>query len=279
MTELKDLLFDVEMIDNPVKTNNEYSKMIVANIDGEKNHLNYCSPRFMLLKNIDVFPVIENMLIDANCGFIKAYSMNDDKTAFHAQYIIKEKNGINLGVDVGGKGDKIYPTALIDNSYNGMSQGSLTFGFFRLICSNGLVIPLEGKEETNYQIKGKHTQRLSFSFGMLVNKIDLFLNQQSRMKEKFEVLTDRIVPTYEERVLEVLVANDISTSVEQFKAIANTIRNESNQLGTKVNDFLIYNGINSHIFKGIDKNGNKSKAQPEVKRKLDKKVFSYMMAN
>lgn len=288
MTTLQDLLFPVFLCDNPKRTNSEYSKIVKAKINNEVWHLNYCSPIFNVLKNRDVFPVIENMLERAGCGFVKAYNMNDEKTNFNASYIIKEKNGVDVGIAVGGVrtdddgndiSDKIYPTALVDNSYNGKSNGSLTFGYFRMICSNGLIIPLEGKEESNFMIKGKHTPKLSFSFEQLLSKINLFLDTQEKMQKKFEVLTDRAVPTYEERILEVLVATDIATSDDQFRNIANVIAKESKELGTKVNDFLIYNGINGHIFKGENGLGNKSKALPEVKRKLDKKVFSYMVAN
>lgn len=288
MTTLNDLLFPVQMIDNPATTNSEYSKIVVADIDGLETHLNYCSPRFNLLQNVDVFPVIEQMLINAGCEFVKDYKMNDDMTSFHAQYIIKTYKGEDVGIVVGGVtidedgneiSDKIYPTAIVDNSYNGMQQGALTFGFFRMICSNGLVIPLEGKEETNFMIKGKHTKKLSFSFDLLLSKIELFFMSQDVMKKKFEVLVNRPTPTFEERVEEVLSATGVAASKEQFRTIATTIRKEATDLNTEVNDFLIYNGINAHIFKGEDSNGNKSKALPEVKRKLDKKVFNYMVNN
>lgn len=290
MTNLQDLLFDVEMIDNPKNTNSEYSKIVVGNIDGVETDLNYCSPRFNLLKNENVFPKIEEMLDNANCVFSKGYRMNEDMTTFHAQYIIHSKDGVNVGIDIGGTGDFIYPTAIVDNSYNGQTQGALTFGYFRMICSNGLVIPLEGKEESNFIIKGKHTKQLSFSFELLLTKINLFLDKQDKMQKKFEVLTDRIVPTFEERIVEVLSATNTAASKPQFVNIANTIRKEAKQLSEVVdengvsnfkgiNDFLIYNGINAHIYKGEDSEGNKSKALPEVKRKQDKKVFSYMMTN
>ncbi len=282
MTELKDLLFDVERIENPSKAVSAQSYQIVGFIDGENEEptiLNTCSERFNLKKNEDVFPVIENMLVDANCLFDKGYKMNEEKTTFHAQYIIKKKDGVDVGIDVGGYGDKIYPTAIVDNSYNGFAQGSLTFGYFRMICSNGLVIPLEGKEESNFIIKGKHTKKLDFSFDQLLAKINFFLAEQNKMQKKFEVLTDRIVPTFEERVVEVVTATGVNVSQEQFKAINETIAKEAKALGTNVNDFLIYNGINGHIYKGENLKGERTKALPEVKRKEDKKVFSYMLAN
>ena len=277
MTTLQNLLFPVRLIDNPNNTNSEYSKIVEGEIDGQVKHLNYCSPRFNLLQNSEVFPVIEEMLVNANCDFKKAYKINSDSTSFHAQYIIEKKDNKSLGINIGGNGDVCYPRVMVDNSYNGHTQADLTFGYFRLVCSNGLMLPLEGHEEKNFQIRGKHTEKLSLSFEQLIQKIDFFLSEQDTLKKRFEVLADRVVPNFEDRVIEVMNATNIATSKEQFNVITETIQKEAKHFNIPINDFLIYNGINAHIFKGVDSNGNKSKALPNVKRKTDKKVLNYML--
>lgn len=40
-----------------------------------------------------------------------------------------------------GKNDKVHPEMLIKNSYDGAGQFEVRMGIFRLVCSNGLVIP------------------------------------------------------------------------------------------------------------------------------------------
>ena len=51
-----ELCFPVELIDNPNKTNREYSKIVVGEVDGEDMDLNYCSPRYELVPNDMIFP-------------------------------------------------------------------------------------------------------------------------------------------------------------------------------------------------------------------------------
>ena len=288
MTELQDLLFDVKMIDNPLNAVSAQSKQIVATFEmpeglqgcPREKVLNTCSPTFNLLKNTDVYPVVEKMMEDAGIGFVKSYTMNKEKTVFHAVYILKELNGEDIGIDLGGNGDKIYCTLMVGNSYNGQKMGAFLFGYFRMICANGLVIPLEGKEESNLHIKGKHTKKLGLSFEELTEKIEEFVSINGVVKKKFEVLTDRMVVEFEERVLEVVSATGISVTQEQFKAINERIVKEAKELYKgDVNDFLIYNGINAHIYKGVDKNGKKRTALPEVKRTEDRKVFDYISNN
>lgn len=285
--KLKDFLFPVKMINNLKNSVSAHSKKIVATfpmeegIQGcsEEKELNSCSPTFNLLMNYLVFPIIERMLKRAKIKIIKSYKMNKEKTVFHAFYILKSLRGKDLGIDL-GNGDKIYPTLMITNSYNGQKMGAFLFGYFRMICANGIVIPLEGKEETNLHIKGKHTKRLNLSFLTLISKIKYFVSINETVKKKFNVLTDRMVPTFEERVLEVISATGVSVSQEQFKVINETIAKEAKDLyDGKVNDFLIYNGINGHIFKGVDKKGQKRTALPEVKRVEDRKVFEYIYNN
>ena len=88
MTTLNELLFPVQLIDNPATTNSEYSKIVVADMDGVQTHLNYCSPRFNLLQNVDVFPAIEEMLHNAGCEFSKGYKMNDDSTSSSLKMVL-----------------------------------------------------------------------------------------------------------------------------------------------------------------------------------------------
>ena len=288
MTELQDLLFDVELIDNPMNTNSEYSKIIKATFPngsklkrkhGKYKHLNYCSPTTNLVTNRATFPVIEKMLDDAKCEFSKSYKINDNLTVAHAVYIIYKVNGVDVGIDL-GNGDKIYPTLMLTNSYNGQKSVVILWGYFRMICANGQIIPLESEEVNNLQIKGKHTKKLDVSFGQLLEKLHGFLDVNEKVKERFNVLTDRMVVNYGERIEEVMNATKVGYSRDQFTGIYESIRAEADKLyNGEINDYLIYNGINALIFKGTDSKGNKNSALPEVKQTLDRKVFDYIMKN
>lgn len=226
-----------------------------------------------------LYPVIEKMLRKAKCKFTKSYKINKNQTVFNAVYIITKVRSKDVGIDL-GHGDKIYPTLMVGNSYNGLKMAAFLFGYFRMICSNGIVIPLEGKEESNLHIKGKHTQKLDLTFGDLVKKLRTFLKKNTKVKKRFKVLTDRMVVNYGERIEEVMNATKVGYSRDQFNGIYDSITAEAQKsYKGAVNDFLIYNGINALIFKGTDSKGNKNSALPEVKRKLDRKVFEFIMSN
>ena len=57
---LNDLIFPVELKDNPRKTNREYSKVVTGVVGGEEMDLNYCSPIYELVPNEMIFPKVED---------------------------------------------------------------------------------------------------------------------------------------------------------------------------------------------------------------------------
>jgi hypothetical protein len=59
---MNEILFPVQFIENSRKTNREYSRVVVGTIDGEEMDLNYCSPRYALVPNAEIFPEIEDIL-------------------------------------------------------------------------------------------------------------------------------------------------------------------------------------------------------------------------
>ena len=79
-----------------------------------------------------------------------------------------------------------------------------------------------------------------------------------------------------EELEEVLKATGQKPSKAQFAEIEATIRNESNKLydGVKVNDWLIYNGINEYIY-----NDDFNIKQPHVRQKEDQKVLDFVLFN
>lgn len=273
MTTLNDLLFDVEKIKNPAITNSEYSHIIKGNVNGQIMDLNYCSDRYELIPNKLIFPKVENELTNRNYKFTKSYHMVDN-VRFYSTYILEDKN-----LAIGSNNDIVKPMIKINHSYNGLTKYSITFGYFRLVCSNGMIIPVEGHEDKNLIISGRHTKEILNSLNSLWSKMDYFFNIQTTIKKRFEILTDRIIPNYSDRIEAVLNATALKPSKNQLEYINNTILNESKILKLPINDWLIYNGINAYIYKSVDAKGNKSKALPEKKREHDTKVLKYMLEN
>lgn len=201
---------------------------------------------------------------------------------FYAKYIILDVNGKSLDVNVGTKDnpDMIKPVIQIDHSYNGLNKYSFTFGYFRMICTNGLIIPAKGQEEKNLNIVGKHTVKIKESIDQLHEKIEYFITVNGLLTQRFKTLVERPLKNWVDRLESVLEAQKIKTTGNQLDVIKDTIKKEKAELNQKnVNDWLVYNGVNAHIYKGVNSKGETSKAAPEVKRKKDKDVFKFMLEN
>lgn len=277
ITTLKELLFKVEMA--PIKeklgmgsiSSTEYG--IFGEIDGNTILLNTCSDVYELVPNEKIFPVIEKILKKGNIPFDVTYKMIDH-SRFYADYTLKTG-----AVSVGNNKDKIYPVIRVTHSYNGLLKYKVIFGWFRLICGNGLVLPVEGKEEANVSIVGKHTKQILASLDQLMDKIKTFISNPDGMyTKKFETLANRWVNDWQTRIVEIMTVSGVGKrGYNQIEAI---LEAESDSLnGGRVNDWLIYNAFNYHIFNAKTSDGKEYATAPNLRYDQDKKVFDVIYKN
>jgi len=278
--ELKDLIFPVEVIDNPNRTNREYSKIVVGQIDGDEFDLNYCSPRYELVPNADIFPVVENILNAHGIAFTAEYN-HTNHARFYGSYVITDDR---FAYTMKGTNDKIRFIWNFQHSYNGLTKYKGIAGFYRLVCSNGLVVPIEEMDEYNLVIQGKHTSSILKSLEQFSQIMEHVTNNLGEIKKsivkKYEILGDANVKKPEDRVVEVLKANKIgiidNVRGNTMTEILGMIQKESNMTGLgyngKVSDWLVYNAINHYI-----NNDAFNIAPPEKRREIDSKVLEYML--
>jgi hypothetical protein len=292
-TTLKSLLFHVEkllvsdVLNADTISSTEYGIFGYPNGNGKRRGkpmlINTCSNVYELVPNSEVFPKIERMLRKSKIDYSVTYKMLDN-SRFYADYQLKTG-----GVSVGNRKDQIFPIIRVEHSYNGLLKYKLTFGWFRLICSNGLTVPVEGKEAENFTIVGKHTKQIKQSIETLFEKIEFFTKNSGKLVEKFNIIAERWVESWEERVISVVEASGVglrgakfNKKTEQFEGeIFDKIRQEANELYKgKVNDWLIYNGINYHIYNAVTKEGKPYDTAPNLRHDQDRKVFEtlYEMA-
>lgn len=277
---LNDLCFPVELIDNPNKTNREYSKIVTGIIDGEEFDLNYCSPIYELVPNEMIFPKVEEILNQHNIAFSVVYS-HTNNARFYGSYTIEDKR---FSYKMAGTNDEIKFIWNFQHSYNGLTKYKGVAGFFRLVCSNGLVVPVEEMNEYNLVIQGKHTSSILKSLDqfsqILTNVTDNLETVKTSIVKKYEDLGGVWVKKPEDRLKEVLQANKIAiienAKFNTLNDIMNNIMSEANNVGLgyngKVNDWLIYNGINQYIH-----DDDRNIAAPEKRRETDSKVLEYML--
>lgn len=276
---LADLIFPVELIANPDKTNKEYSRVVVGMVNGEKMSLNYCSNIYQLVPNEAIFPEIEKVLDDNNILYEKSYS-HIDHVKFFVEYKITDPR---FAYRMKGTNDNIVPLIRVQHSYNGLIKYRIIFGYFRFICENGLVIAVEELKKYNLVITGKHTKVILNSFKLLNKMLKNFTKNADTMiadiTSKYEILGGRWIKNPEDRITEVLKANKIAihdnSKASTMNFIMTKLRTEADhaELGYNghVNDWLIYNAINQYLYK----NGNIM--TPTVRMEKDSKIFEYML--
>ena len=277
---LDDLTFPVELRDNPRKTNREYSKVVTGIIGGEEIDLNYCSPVYELVPNESIFPKVEEIFRQHGIAFSVQYS-HTQNARFYGNYIIEDPR---FGYKMLGTNDVIKFIWNFEHSYNGLTKYKGLAGFFRTVCTNGLTVPVEEMKEYNLAIQGKHTAAIIHSLEefsqILVRVTDNLGEVKTAITGKYELLGGRWVSKPEDRIKEVLQASKINI-VENSKRntltdIQARIMSEANKTGLgyngKVNDWLIYNGINQYLH-----DDNLNIASPEKRRETDSKVLEYML--
>lgn len=274
------MLFPVEMRDEEMPSNSDYCKRIVGQINGGDFLLNQCSPVYELVPNIEIFPKIEEVLDNNGIKYVAKYT-HVKHVRFYADYTITDNR---YAYNMNGTGDTIQPMLRVQHSYNGLTKYRITFGYFRLVCSNGLVIPVKEMEEFNLVIVGKHTESIKLSF----KKLDIMLHNftqnakqiTTQITAKYEQLGGVWVANPQDRIAEVLKACDIAAvDNNKFNTIDNILERiekeaNSNALGYngKVNDWLIYNGINQYL-----NDNDRNIAVPEKRMETDSKVLEYLL--
>lgn len=278
--KLTDLTFPVELRDNPRKTNREYSKVVTGVIDGEEIDLNYCSPIYELVPCIDIFPKVEEIFFKQGIDFSVEYS-HTQNARFYGNFTIEDQR---FGYRIKGTNDIIKFVWNFQHSYNGLTKYKGIAGFFRTICTNGLTVPVAEMKEYNLVLEGKHTSAILHSlqeFEQILLKVTSNLGQvKTAITNKFEMLAERQVVNVQDRITEVLKSsNIIAVENSKLNTVANILAriekeaNDSN-LGYngRVNDWLIYNGINQYV-----NDNDMNIAAPEKRRETDSKVLEYML--
>ena len=254
-------------------SSSEYA--ILADIKGQNTILNTCSNRYELVTNDSIFGTIESTLQANGMEYEPEYEMHD-YSVFKATYLLK-----NCFVSL-PNGDKIYLKFEVTHSYNGLSQYTMILGYWRLVCTNGLVIPLAGHEDSNLYIRGKHTENILHSIEKLMDTLSNFIEKKDVYADRYRIMADRSVSNWHDRVIEVMSATGINEGKKQVNllAIQSIMQMELNdRLGTgnkvHANDWLVYNAINE----GYVYNDQVNSIKPHLRIEKDAKVIQWIYDN
>ena len=280
---IEDFNFEVEVIDNPFRCNKECSKWVMGRLENEEFFIQACSNIYELVPNAEIFPEIEKILKLKGIEFDVVYS-HTDNVRFYADYQITDKR---YGYTMTGTSDTIQPMIRVQHSYNGLTKYRIIFGYFRLVCTNGLVIAVQEMSKYNLCITGKHTESIIGSLETLKTLLTTFSDEAvqitTEITAKYELLGGRWVANVQDRLVEVLGYNKIAMiENSKFNTVQDILGRIEHEASVKkglgyngrVNDWLIYNGINQYL-----NDDDLNVKAPEKRMEDDSKVFEYMLAN
>lgn len=284
-TNVDEICFPVKKVKSKLAANDDCTYDIVVYPDEfpKGRRVASCADRYELIENTRVFKYFEQLLKDSKIEYTVTYEMVNF-AIFTGKYVLHSKDGESLGYKVSEK-DEILPQIKIRHSYNSQAKYAFLFGYFRLICSNGLVIPVEEMKEYNFEVTGKHTKFFHENFAKLEEKLELFRHKANTdFAKNIEILcSNTYVEDFAERIEEVMKATGIATDGlgaaknkekegENVRIVAEIAEMESAKLDMPISDWLIYNAINQFLFN--DKRNAKS---DEVRTAIDHKVIKYLL--
>jgi len=177
-SNVNDLIYPVEKIESAYAASaddNAFDIVVYPTDHPDGYKVNSCAERYNLVDNM-LFVMLRNMLVFLQIEFTEHYTITD-YSQFVAKFVLKSMKGKDLGFNVGtiGNPDLVYPQISMRKSFNSRIKYAFLFGFYRLICSNGLTIAVEEMKEFNFNYIGKHTAKLSENIENLQERIDSYL--------------------------------------------------------------------------------------------------------
>lgn len=244
---------------------NEYS--IVGTIEpGQKKLLYTCSKAYNLVSNAELYLPIEKALHDKGIKFNVVYS-HIAHQKFSADYILEDSV-----MYINSPDDTIMPKFQIQHSYDGGLKLNITFGIFRLVCSNGLTIPMKGTERLNFNVTSKHTDRMNTVVAGFMKHLKKFMFawENKAITSNFVDMSGTAVKSVKDRIAEVAHATNFPK-----RLLADTeaiVERERKMLGYDIaNEWLVYNALNEVLF------STKSNMHIQAKNMVDEKVIDHML--
>ena len=242
---------------------NEY-----AIVDEGGNILNFCSEVYSPKSNLEIFPQIESGLKEAGLEFKKRINIIG-RTKFYVDYVIMERMK-TLSVN------DVFPKLSIWNSYDGVVKFRKEFGFYKLLCSNGLARPTERKSSVSF----KHTKNNGDNINKIISITKDFVKDSKNDMKEFEKMNqlNADVKTIQKVSDKLVISKHVTKAAVDRFTLETTGKiqylNEYNETvtssGLPKTMFTVYNALNWAIY-----NCN-PKELPERKIEKDRQVLEYL---
>jgi len=233
--------------------------IVVTQPDGLKRVVQYCSEIYHLVPNEEVIPPFEAEI--SRFFKIEKVIRAHRYARFYVDFILKEKSILIA------KNDTIFPKVRLVNSYDGSIRYQFLIGFWRMVCSNGMM----GYEYEG--IKSMHTPKLGkeTSYETVMEMTSTFMAEASDIAEVYRELNDQPVKDWIMRIEEVTEETDFPSSLQEDVTARMQLELDSPDVD-EATDWVIYNAFNYQL------NHNEGLKAKESKREVfDKQVLDYLL--
>jgi hypothetical protein len=266
--QLKALFFGVEKVPNEnlfkdpeITFNSNLTHSIVVQTAKGPKIVKSCSKGYGLMSNEELMsPIIERLEGKYN---VEAKVTQFNHSKFYTDFIIKDKEIPII------KKDMIFPRIRMNNSYDGSVKYQFSFGFYRLVCENGMTAPVTGMQSNN--IKLRHTPGNSVgAMDKTMKAIEVFLEQAPEIAKGYQDLAKTKLNW--EKAME-LVEKVLEETKFPKKAKDEAIARLTLEHGTMdlpLSEYLVYNALNYALYK------SSSNMKTHKKDRIDMQVLKYI---
>jgi hypothetical protein len=236
-----------------------------AIIDKNGNILNFCSEVYFPKLNSEIYPIVEDGLKQNGLKFKKKINIIGG-VKFYVSYIIMERaKSITV--------NDVFPKLSIFNSYDGTVKLRKEFGFYKLLCSNGLSRPTEKTSTVSF----KHTSGNDLKIEEVIKITKDFLLDSKNDMAVFDRMNRKSADMRSLRSVAkkaTLAKHVVKVAEDRFKLETQgkvNYLNEHNESvtsnGTPSTMFAVYNALNWAIY------SCNQKELPEKKLEKDHKIL------
>lgn len=239
---------------------------VVVKEGKKKTIVNHCSKQYHLVPNSEIIKPLASIFADKD---IEIVGNKRFESRFSFDVLFKDQA---FEMD---KNDNIIPRLRINNSYDGRVKYSFLLGFYRMICSNGLVIPAEGFEEHNVELKMRHTPSLGeyVEEALIKEMISDFLVGIKDFSKPYKELKKKKIKSLEETV-EAVIENTRFPSRRGEDVVERVLQEKKRTRKTELDSWLVYNGFNYQLNHSED-----IKMDEHKKERVDQQVLTYLIEN
>jgi len=177
--------------------------------------------------------VILEKLVDSGWQINSAKQVGGSDYSAH-QVILRHNDFHNVG--------DVLPQIMFNNSHNGTSKMDISMGIYRLVCSNGLVVPTSVANSISVKHVDLSTDFTEVMTNDFFSKIPLIFNRMGEMQQR--VLGQREIEEFAQRAIDIRF--DKSANNVDFDQVLRPYREEdqSNDLWT------VFNLVQEKVIKG-----------------------------